>query len=183
MVVISLRPQVSKAQEFQPGDMVLHVGLGIGSIYGIASQSYSGNAYFLPAFHGSLEKGLRELGPGVLGVGGSLSYQAGGYHYVGGYNAGYGALVLAARGAYHPDFMEGKNYDVYGALQLGIRYYHYYDQFFDHMYGNTSYDYNNFYPFASIVVGGRYYFSSNIGVFAELGYDVCYLKAGIALKL
>ena len=38
-----------------------------------------------------------------------------------------------------------------------------------------------FHPF--IFVGGRYYLLSNLGVFAELGYDQTYLKVGITGKL
>ncbi len=32
-------------------------------------------------------------------------------------------------------------------------------------------------------VGGRYYFSKNIGAFAEVGYGVSYLTLGAAIKL
>jgi hypothetical protein len=32
------------------------------------------------------------------------------------------------------------------------------------------------------IVGGRYYFKDNIGAFAEIGYDLAWLKVGAAFK-
>lgn len=46
----------------------------------------------------------------------------------------------------------------------------------------SSYDYGSTGATSGLFVGGRYYFKPSIGVFAELGYDHTYLKAGLAVK-
>jgi hypothetical protein len=87
------------------------------------------------------------------------------------------------RGTWHPDFLNGEKYDVYGAVQLG--YVH-----FGYSYSATGY-YNTSSAGGSslnsglafgLAVGGRYYLTKNIGLMAELGYDIAFLKVGASVK-
>ena len=71
-------------------------------------------------------------------------------------------LPILARIAWHPNF-EVKNLDTYATLKLGYNVNLTSDKTEYYTYkGGFSYGFN---------VGARYFFSNNIGIFGELGYD------------
>ena len=68
---------------------------------------------------------------------------------------------------------------VSGALNLGLVFQSY--KYTSSFYTETSTKSNFLYY--SFSVGGKYFFTDAIGAFAELGWDIAYLKAGVAISL
>lgn len=170
-------PVSGYAQPFQTGEKVINVGLGIGSTL------YSGVGYStgLPPLSASFEYGLKELGPGILGIGGYLGVST--YKWettLAGSTYGwkYSNIIIGARGNYHYSFVE--NLDTYAGLLLG------YNIVNSSATGEWPLGITgsaNASSFAySVFIGGRYYFTDSFAAMAELGYGVAWLNLGIAYK-
>ncbi|MFM2208013.1 MAG: hypothetical protein RL213_1988 [Bacteroidota bacterium] len=181
--VFIVQHAVSVAQAYKVGANVLNAGVGFGYSIG-----YVSSATTTPVMHVSYEHGLRELGPGTFGIGGVISFQGATFsesNAFGTYDQRWSATYVGLRGTWHPDILVGGEYDVYGALQLG--------------YVNYSYSFNGTGIYSQdafrvtnnlssgvglgLVVGGRYYFTPKVAAFAELGYDLSYMKIGAAFHL
>lgn len=172
----------SQAQSFAPGTNVANLGVGFGY-----TVKYYNDSRTTPVLSVSFEHGFQPLGPGILGLGGVVSYQGSRWEHSDVYGDHWEyewkTLFIAARATWHPDALIGDKYDVYGALQVG--YYNY-----GYKYKATGPYVNNYYyenPLRSrvglgLVAGGRYYFTDNIGAFLEFGYDISYSKIGLSLK-
>lgn len=170
---ISLVP--SKAQLFDQGDIVLSAGLGLGATY------YSGIYYktSVPPVWIAGDYCLREaLGPGNLGVGGYMGFNAYKWQYHD-YGWKYSSFIIGGRGTYHFVDLVDK-LDLYGGLLLGAR-------ILTHKsFGDFDYDYYSASGSGvaySLFAGARYFLSDNFGVMAELGYGIAYLSFGVSLKL
>lgn len=180
--VVLLIATKAGAQTYGSGVNVLNVGVGFGY-----SLGWSSGINATPVISTSFEHGQMLLGPGTLGLGASLSYQGAKWDYIDGYGDSYHEtwkiFFFGLRGTWHPDFLVSDKYDVYLGAQLG--YYHYGYTYTESGPYVNNYHYSN--PYSSHVgigafVGGRYYFTQNFGVFGEAGYDISYLKLGVALK-
>ncbi|MDP4218497.1 MAG: hypothetical protein Q8927_20040 [Bacteroidota bacterium] len=169
------------AQKFQRGTNIVSAGIGLGS----AILNYSGAAQ-TPALSLQYERGIWDMGgPGVVSLGGYVGYK--GYSYSGGassykFSEKWHYTVVGIRSAYHYTGLKVDNLDVYGGVMLAYNLlsYSYSDNGGGGSFGNTG-TYGSTVGL-SLYVGGRYYFSDNLAVLAELGYGVAYLNAGIALK-
>ena len=135
-----------------------------------------------PAISLSVEKGIiDDVGPGVISVGGLIGYKRStyGWNFLGDkYESSWNNIIVAARGAYHYNFTEDPKLDTYAGISLGARI----ESYSSNFSGTISESYGGAYLTSGIFLGGRYYFSDNIGAFAELGYDVSYLKLGLSAK-
>jgi hypothetical protein len=168
-----------KAYELK--NSVINLGVGFGYSIGYISGTSAS-----PVMNASYEYAFKEVGPGILGLGGSFSYQGSKYEYSdiwGTYKQNWNTTFFALRGTWHPNALIGEKYDVYGALQLGYYNYHY------KFSGTGVYESSSTYDSGldnslglGLIVGGRYFFTKNIGVYAELGYDIAYLKVGLSAK-
>ena len=163
---------------FEVGTNAVNLGIGLGNRYGYGSAFFGGSSSVSPAISLSYERGIIPLGPGVLGVGGFVGYQGASYDLGGGDKWKYTDVIVTLRGAFH--YPVSAQFDAYGGVALGLR------------HAGVSFEGSSIYSglstasaneFASgLFVGGRYFFSSSIGAFAELGYDQTYLKIGLAAK-
>ncbi len=176
-------PAASNAAEtFSVGTNAVNLGVGVGSRYGYGAGYSGGNSSVSPAFSVSYERGIVALGPGVVGVGGIVGYQGANYDYGSGSGKwSYSDVIVMLRGSFHYPLAD--NLDTYAGLGIGIRR-------LSSSYSGPVNPYYNLDASASataatsgLFVGARYYFSSSIGAFAELGYDQTYLKVGLAAKL
>lgn len=164
---------VSQAQPFQQGTTAINAGVGIGTALGGL-----GNAR--PAISLSLDHGSWSVGgPGVVSLGGYVGNT--GYKYTSaGYTAKWNYFVVGARGAYHYNGFESvPNLDVYGGVMLGYNIVKYSSDGTDQSFANS---YGSGLGFSGFL-GGRWFFSDNIGAFAELGYGVSTLNAGVTFKM
>lgn len=158
-----------KAQAFKNGDMVANFGLGFGW-YG-----YGYGATSLPAFSLSVEKGIKEIeNVGPLSIGGIVGFKHASYltDYT------WNDIIIAARGAIHYDLFKNEKVDTYGGVALGVRLQTYSHPDFGFGSGKTNYTHGLF----ALYIGGRYFFSDNLGAFAELGYGLGYLTLGLSYK-
>jgi len=164
------------ASAFAVGTNVLNVGIGLGNRYAFGTGAGSSVS---PALSASFERGILELGPGVLGVGAFVGYQGASFDIGSGFGKyKYTDIIVTLRGAFH--YPVSEQFDAYGGLGLGIRRAGVSYEGTNAAFGATAVGATS--AASGLFVGGRYFFSSAIGAFAELGYDQTYLKAGLSLK-
>jgi hypothetical protein len=163
----------------------LNFGIGPGIMY------YGGySAGFGPAFQVAVEKGMWQLGPGVLTLGGEFGfsyfhksfadYRIGNVYY-NGPSYTWLSFIIAARSAYHYGW-KISGLDTYGGVSLGPRFLAFTAKDNVHNY------YGNYSPgsvgfFGGVFLGGSYFFTSKIGVNLETGYNVTPIQIGMVFKL
>lgn len=171
-----------QAPSFAKGTIGVNLGLGLGIGYGYG-YGFGGSTQSSPAISLSVEKGIVEgIGPGVISVGGLIGYKSYSYKWdmLGDdYKATWNNIYIAARGAYHYNFTDNPKVDTYAGVSLAARIMKYSDNYTD----SSISDYNSDTSLdAGIFLGGRYLFTDKLGAFAELGYDMSYLKLGLTSK-
>jgi hypothetical protein len=174
LVSLSVSAQVNK---YAVGTNAILGGIGLGSDLG-SGFTYGSQS---PALSLQYERGLWEFGPGVISLGGYIGNKTYTNNYFvtsNPYNYKVSYTTIGARGAYHFTGLDVDNLDLYGGLMLAYE------------AASLSYNqpgYSGLGGYGSkvdlgIYVGGRYYFSSHIGAFAELGYSVAILNIGLVVK-
>ncbi len=163
--IIGVTSSSSYAQ-FEKGDNLLNVGLGLGGTYG-------GGGVGIGA---SYEKGITDF----ISVGAQIDFITWSYGYSS-YKYKYTFIPIGVRGSYHfgKHFLKMDNLDLYGGPSLGYRISKYKDPsgfsgFYDNAYGNS--------VFFGVFAGARYYFKPTMSAFAEVGYNESPLKVGISFK-
>lgn len=177
---------LSASAQFGEGDNVLGVGVGIGGGYNVGFGSGISQG---PGIGLHFDHGMGDLGPGTWGLGGYLGYKTVSYksavpywNYAEDYRWNY--VTIGLRGTWHYNEWHGNSQlDTYGGLMLSYR--------------SVSFKNNTVYPpnwvgnryswsgggigFSGLL-GARYYFSDNIGAFAEAGFGVAILQLGLAAR-
>lgn len=159
VVVSSL---VSFSQTYSIDSKFLNLGLGLGGGY------TSGNVS-IPPVSVSFEKGITDK----ISVGGIAGYAASKYESFG-FSSEYTYTLLGVRGSYHlynTDKIDGYagallGYNIVSAKVTGI----------GSAASASGLAYSGF-------VGGRYLFTEKLAAFAELGFGISLLTAGITLNL
>jgi hypothetical protein len=164
---------------FKQGNIAINAGIGLGSfgsVYGntVVPPISATVDYALPI--GKLPFSFGAL---VGFTSSKYSYSAGSY---GTYSYDYSIIAIGARGAYHFNW-DVKNLDTYFGLMLG------------YYIVSASYTGTGYYSSLSsssaaasgigwgTYVGARYFFTPNIGAFAELGYGFTYITGGVSIKI
>ncbi|MDF2438021.1 MAG: hypothetical protein K0Q95_2397 [Bacteroidota bacterium] len=189
----SLLQDNSGTKCFNENTKVLNAGVGFGSGY---YRSYKGAGYVnrtSPAINLSYEQALpKKLGPGYLGLGAYLAYQSsrsrynnskynGNYYY---YEHKWKNFIVAARGAYHLDFLNSERAEIYGGVIAGLRIQTYnYETNNPDPYTYYGLKQGSVYPVAAAFLGARWYFLPNIGVYGEVGSGISYATVGFSFKL
>lgn len=175
------KAQSSSSALFAKGTTVANLGVGAGLGYGYYG---AGGLKSIPALSLSVERGILDgIGPGTIGVGAMVGYKGYSYDYGGSqYKATWSNIYLGLRGTYHYDLLDNPKLDTYAGISLGVRIEKYKDTYYDEVLGGDRYSYGGAYAYPGFFVGGRYFFTDNIGGFAEFGYDMSYLKVGVSAK-
>jgi len=176
-LTISNVAQAQKSSNvMEVGTTTVNIGVGVGRSsfgnYGVYGSGYYGYGTGFGT-KAAVERGMWELGPGVL----TLGLEAGAAFSNASYNSyKSNIIIIAARSAYHFGWNVDK-LDTYGGVSLGpgFRSYDYYTTS-----KNTKHD---VVVAPGIFVGASYYFSPNIGVNVEAGYDITVIQGGIVFKL
>jgi hypothetical protein len=167
----------SNVAPFKMGSSCLGISMGLG-----VSYHYYGNANQSPALAITYDRAVKEdVGPGTIGLGAIVAYKSASYRYsYGNYRARWSNYVVGGRCTYHFNVFEDDipELDLYAGLTLGLRFWSYTDTYYDD-YGTNPYNYGSAYIFAGGFAGAKYNFSKKMGAFAELGYDISYLRLGI----
>ncbi|GAB4026321.1 hypothetical protein [Spirosoma koreense] len=141
------------------GSTFINAGIGVGG-YGY----YTGGGGI--GLNASADFGVA---PNIT-VGGVVGYRS--YGTISSY--GYHSFDIGARGSYHfNELLKLANDKVDLYAGLGISY-------FSFSYGGAFDNYGTVY--VPIHLGGRYFFSDNVGAFAELGSSLATLKLGVTFK-
>jgi hypothetical protein len=150
----------------QPGSWLINAGIGVGSpLYG---------SIVVPPLTVTLDYAL-PIGGIPFSVGGMFGFTASKYNGIG-FSQGYSYFAFGGRFAYHPNF-EVPNLDTYAVLTLG---YYYYSWKYSNNYGPSS---NSGSFLWGGAIGARYFFTNNVGIFAELGYTAfSVVTAGVTFK-
>lgn len=163
---------------YHVGTNVASVGIGLGS--SLAGYTYGSQT---PAISLQYERGLWNAGPGVISLGAYLGFKGYSYNYNDfgyPYSEKWNYTIVGIRGAYHFTGIKTKNFDLYAGIMLA-------DNILKYSFtynggpGTAPGSYGSSTGF-SLFVGGRFYFTNNIGAFAELGYGISYLTLGVCLK-
>lgn len=172
--ISSLTQLFSQEPVFNKGSKVFDLGVGIGSDIYSRYHYHSG----LPLLSASLEVGVRDgiIEKGTIGVGGYLGYTTYSEDITNwGYN--YKNIIIGARGAFH--YPLANKLDTYTGIVMGF------NISSSEEYGADS-EKNISATSGGLVyswfVGGRYYFTENIGLMAELGVGITYFNIGVAFK-
>ena len=167
---------------FQKGDLLLSPGISFGALgYGGYAGSGSG---FLP-LSASLEYSLKDkfaIGPYVGFYSRSYDFGSG----LGNYK--FTSLSFGAKGTVHATGLlndafnsdiDAEKIDLYTSAYLGGR-------TLSYTYDNAAFGshYNNGFGLRlGVTIGGRYFFTPNVGAFLELGYGaIGYSTLGVSLK-
>jgi hypothetical protein len=202
LIMFSVQGQKNKSGRNSSGEKcydenthIINLGVGFGGA-GYYKGGKGGTHIYrnTPAFSLSYEQALKnKLGPGYLGVGAYFGYQASYYRYEDVYYNGnyyyyqhrWNHILVAARGAYHLDFLNAKNAEVYAGVIVGVRLQTYSyetnnpDPVFAELYRLNE---GVIYPSYSLFVGARWYFVPNVAVFGEAGYGISSLTGGVSFK-
>ncbi len=180
--VIAFSKQSALAQGFNVGDNVASFSVGVGGNYGVSS-AYSSQT---PALGLGYERGVMDLGPGVLGVGGYLGYKSltNKYNLYGlQVDQSWSYLMIGVRGNWHYNEWHGiDELDVYGGLLLSYNSVKYTDRT-NYGVGILPVAYNGGSGIGlSALLGARYYFTESLAGQLELGYGISYASIGLAYK-
>ena len=154
--------------QFEKGQVDANIGLGLGA-------SFATGTVDLPPVSLALDFGISDN----LSLGAYLGYSASTDEFAGfgtSYSWKYTYLIVGARGAYHFDLMD--KLDTYAGVMLGYN------------VASVKYDGPGAAPASpsaggiaySGFAGARYHFGDTFGVYAELGYGIALLNAGLTLK-
>lgn len=187
VLLVSASLPLSASAQFDQGDNVL--GLGVGILGGYSVGWSGAGTSQSPALNLHLDHGMGELGPGTWGLGGfvgykTISYKDNSSYYGYSYNYHYTYLVVGARATWHYNEWHDKKWDTYGGVSLAYRHVSYKDNTNYGIYGDpNNYSYNGSGVGFGLFVGSRYYFTDKFGVYGELGYSLSLLQLGVTLKL
>ncbi len=149
---------------------LLNVGVGLGDF----PKSFDANYFWIPPVRVTLDKNVPLGGKGLpFFFGGHIGFSGHGYKHK---NTSwfYGNIPIGARFGYHFNFGVDK-LDVYAVTSAGWVIY----------LGDNDFRPDNLLglPFLGVNVGARYFFTDNLGVWAEVGYtSVSWLDIGLTFK-
>jgi hypothetical protein len=165
-----------KKPAFGLGSATVGISAGFGLDY-----DYRRDARPFPALAVYYDRGIiGNVGPGTIGIGGMAGVKTASYDYSGGrYKASWINYILAFRATYHLTILKNKNnkFDPYAGVTIGARFAEYRD---DYNAGSVqSIRRTNVHPVLGAFIGAKYNFSSRVGVFTELGYDISLVRFGL----
>ena len=153
----------------------------------------------MPAIRLSFDHGLKEIGPGVLTLGGTLGFFNEHYNYKGTYTwwdgttfrtqsdfrANWTYFVMVFRVGYYYNFKELgiPDLNAYAGIGSGLRYAVYSDNFAGADTYNIIHDESHAQFHMAAYGGANFFVTKNIAFFTEFGYDICPFTAGVTIQL
>jgi hypothetical protein len=153
------------------GSWILGVGVGPGT-------HVFGNGYgFGPGFKVFFERGIWQLGPGVLSLGGDIGFSFFSDRFLDEGRENWLNFMFGARGAYHYGWNVA-GLDTYGGIPLGIGF-----SVYSHNKTAGYRGYQGIFPYVGFFLGTSYFFNNQFGINGEVGYNVTYANLGVIFKL
>jgi hypothetical protein len=182
----------SGAKCYDENSRLINLGIGFGGADYYKKKGVGYSYIKTPAFSFSYEQAFsKKIGPGYLGIGAYAGFMSARANYVEDYYFGqyyyehhWNYFMVAARAAYHPDFLCSEKAEVYGGAIVGMR-------FQTHTINTNNpdpdarkrLDEGFVYPSVSLLIGARWYFVPKVALFAEAGWGISYGTAGVTFKL
>jgi hypothetical protein len=165
----------------QKGDILLNAGLGLGS-FDLGSLRINGpgwwanyGSYFLFGGYVAVDYVLPIDFPLTIGLEVGYSYTSIDSPYTNVFSGSASAVPILIRAAWHPDFAI-PNLDTYVLFKLGYAVGSFGGEIADKSTISTE-------PSGALIgfnIGGRYFFTENLGAFGELGYERVMGEYGVA---
>jgi hypothetical protein len=172
-LVIAFSANAQKTPLMDPvslDDWTVSFGVGPGT------HVFGNGAGFGPAAKFAFERGMWEVGPGVFTLGGEAAFSFFSNNYGDGWRETWVNFMFGARGAYHYGW-NVRGLDTYGGIPIGIGFTAF--SHGDHPYSN----YLPVYPYLGVFLGASWFFTRNIGINGEVGYNSTYANIGMVFKL
>jgi hypothetical protein len=182
VIMIILTSAAGYSQVFDKTSQAINIDLGFGHV-DYPGEYYSGG---FPSITASYEHGVAEIDmgaelTGVISVGGFLGSSMRYYNAYGAYDNDDWRethFYIAARGNFH--FIFHDKFDPYAGLMIGARIPTL--TWLGDGDEPEEVDAKDPSPYAGIFIGGRWFFTDNIAVNAELGYLVSIFNVGVTFK-
>ncbi len=179
IVIIAYSVLMTGGSLFAQGklDPVRLNSLTLGFNVGAGAQYFGNGIGAGPAFKGYFEKGMWDLGPGVITLGGEFDFSLFSHRFGNDWHEAWVNLFFAARGAYHYGWnVEGL--DTYAGMPAGLGLsIHSFD---DHPGAKG---YQAVFPYFGFFMGASYFFNDTFGVNGEVGYNATHANIGIILRI
>lgn len=179
MLGITVQAQEGDQLVYQKGDNIFNAGFGIG-YYGYG-YVFGARTTSFPALTANYEIGIHEY----FGVGPYAGFASWNYRSFG-IEGGSSIFTAGVRGSFHYstllnealDFgIDDSKLDLYVTLIMGMTFFNNTGFLQDNRYNNSKFDFGP-------VLGARYYFGKNFGVYVEGGRGaLSYLTLGVSLKM
>ena len=151
--------------------ILLNAGFGAGTPF------FGNGSGIGPAAKFSFEKGMWNVGPGVITLGAEVTFSYFSYKYGDGWHENWFNFIAGARSAYHYGWGV-KGLDTYAGLPLGF------GLCMNRHDDNNGYrNYTPFYPYFGVFFGTSYFFTPEFGIYGEFGYNSTYGNLGVVFKL
>ena len=147
----------------QLDDWVFNAGIGLGRIYDVSADLPAGFA-----FQVALQRGMWELGPGVvaLGLETGMVFNS---TTIGIYTARFAKFNIAPRVGWHYGW-DVPGLDTYAGMAMGIG-------FLSETDVDTKLRFHG-----NVYLGGSYFFNERFGINLETGYGTTFIQLGVAYK-
>lgn len=159
----------SRNKLIDPGNNVIGIGVGIQP-----ARMYDQASYSLALILNYDHVTTNMVGPGTVNVGAALGIYRGERRGVWSGRGSWYKMGIAARGSYHLGTLFNNRFDPYAGIAVGL--YSAPEQENQHPYYTDRYKSD---VFLAPFIGAKYNFTSHMGIWAEGGYDITNLKAGL----
>src|SRR5271157_4780274 len=168
IMIMLLLFHVAFSQAFEEKSKAISLDIGLGRLIGWGTGG-------IPPISASFDMGIKQLGPGILSVGGLIGvatskFSAYDFFNLSNYGYSYTYIPICARAIYHWFPIRVNKLDTYGGIILGC-------DIVSSKFTSAQYGINP--PVAGktgvifgAFIGARYFFTDNFGVNAELGYSL-----------
>lgn len=192
-------PMALQAQAFEVGTNAVNAGVGLGGFRYNYLSAIRNDVTISPTLCASFERGVSELGPGVLGLGAFVARKSVKYEsvtdnawssYVYRYDQRWSNTVIGLRGSWHYNEWHGLDQlDLYAGIMLGYNIGSFKDASTrTRRSDGTTEPWNNArtsnlsFATYSTYLGVRYFFTEAVGAYMEFGYGISYMNLGAAVK-
>ena len=166
-----IRAQDGPMSPMKEDKWLLNFGFGAGTPF------FGNGIGFGPAAKVAFEKGMWQVGPGVITLGAEMTFSYFSNKFGEGWHEYWLNCIMGARGSYHYGW-QVKGLDTYAGVPLGFGL-----CMNLHDRQNGYHKFVPVYPYFGIFFGGSYFFTPDFGINGEFGYNSTYCNLGLIFRL
>ncbi len=179
VAVLYITGVVCPIQSYSQGqlDPVRLNSVTISANMGSGAHYFGNGAGIGPAFKGYFEKGMWDLGPGVVTLGGEFTTSFFGQRYGNDWHENWVNLIFGARAAFHYGW-DVEGLDTYAGVPAGIGFCFHSEDDFPGSSGFTP-----VFPYFGFFMGASWFFNKQFGITGEVGYSSTNASIGVIYKI